>query len=496
MNKLKNFFTFIIILLTFYTILYAKPDLQLSSYGNDVYNSSDNATNTAITVYDTVCGKYSGTKITIQNDNGSDDDIYQISVTKPSSDWDYYILYQGKKYTGNWATEWISNGTSDNFSLYVKPPDSSSAKTYTFKITAQDSSSNSDSVAIYFNVIKKETFDIMILSDDNLTIGKYIYSPDNDEESYQVQISHYENHSLTFKIINRGNKLGNYILQAVSSYYDSDSIKFYSNNGDDITNDIFESKSLYLDNGSTDTYTMEIIGEKIKKTGLIYLKLYDADNNFIDSVTVNITLLDSGNNIYQMPYFKAFDNNTTYLLITNTSDKTGTVTVTNYADNDSSNNYTIDSYQMTSIEITKDSNLKLNSDNIIFAPIIINFDSVFNVTANLIPTNVNIKGKEIVLPLITEGSPYGSSKLYITNLESSTNSIKFYLYSYTGDKVAEESYSVNGNEYKSIDISDLTGSSTVTVYWGKIEGTKEFSAYLVDSILNSYINYYGFTLNQ
>ncbi len=495
MNKFKNYFIFVTILLTFNSILYARPDLKLNSYGNDIYNSSDNASNTAVTVYDTVCGKYSGIPITIQNDNGSDDEIYRISITKPSNDWDYYIQYQGKKYTGTWATEWISKGNNDNFSLYVKPPDSTSAKTYTFKVTAQNSSSNTDSVAVYFNVIKKETFDIMLLTDDNLTVGAYIYSSDNTEENYQVQISPYEKHTITFKVKNRGNKLGNYNLKAVSYYYDSDTIKFYSNNGEDITNDIFQSKSLYLDNGSTDTYSMEINGEKIKQSGALYLKVYDSNNILLDSITVNIAFLNPKNNIYKMPYVN--DNGTSFLFIVNTSDKSGTVTVTNTLDNDNSTNYSINEKALFPLNITKISKYNISSDNIVFAPFIIKFDNHFNIIANIIPVNIDIKGKELILPLLTQGATLGNSRIYITNFESSSNSITIYLYSYTGDKISESNHSVAANGYKAIDISELISSNgTTEVYWAKIEGTKEFSAYLVDSILNSYISYYGFSLKQ
>ena len=195
-----------------------------------------------------------------------------------------------------------------------------------------------------------------------------------------------------------------------------------------------------------------------------------------------------------MPYVN--DNGTSFLFIVNTSDKPGTVTVTNTLDNDNSTSYSINKKAIYSLNITKISKYNVSSDDIIFAPFIIEFDNNFNVTANIIPVNIDIKGKELILPLLTQGNTLGNSQIYITNFESASNSITIYLYSYTGDKIAESNYSIAANGYKTIDVSELIGSNTTEVYWAKIEGTREFSVYLVDSVLNSYINYYGFSLKQ
>ena len=219
----------------------------------------------------------------------------------------------------------------------------------------------------------------------------------------------------------------------------------------------------------------------------------------LDSLKIYITLSPSGNSEYEMPYTALDDNGSTaYLCLVNDSEQTGTVSILNYLNNDNASpvDYFLESKKIKFIPLMDSSKLKLISENILFAPFIVLFDENYNVSANIIPSNVRIKDKELILPLLIQSNDLGNSKVYINNFSSSENTVALTLYSYTGSKIFENNYTIEANGYQIIEIPSLIESDTSGIYWIKATGDKDLSIYSINSILNSYINIYGFSLNH
>ncbi|GEM_PF-5755141 len=498
---MRIFYSIFLIIFLSPIIIFARPDLKIGISGNDIYGTSDNATGAEYTIYNTLCGKYSYLQITMENDknldNTTDTEIYKISVTKPSSDWDYYVVYHTQKYTGDWNTEWINSLTSDSFLLYVRPPDGVSAETSTFVVNISDSKGSKDAGSVYVNVKKESVFDIMLPLSDNSTIGEYTFE-DNDESEYYLYVDSSSKYYLDFTVKNRGNKLAPYNITVSSSKLPESAFTVYKDGTSQKLISPFGNNIFYLDKNGEDKYSFEIDASKIDSSDYFYVKILDTSANLLDTFKVNVAYLAESKVKQRLPYIKYNDTKTTPLLfIVNTSDVSGDVSVENLVD-DSSSKYSLDPKATNIITLTKDSKLTVSSENIDIAAFIVVLDSDYKISANITPSNSSIEGKKVVLPLVVKGGTLGGTgSISINNISTEKNSVSVKLYDTTGKKVAESALSINQESYSYLDISLLSGnSSSSELYWIEFTATYDISVYLVNSVLGSYLKFYGYSIDK
>ncbi len=491
---IKKFFATFILFLTFSTLLIARPDLRIGSIGDNLYGTFGLGGGGEATLYNAIAGKYNKISLTIDNDpdnaSTTKEQIYPVSFTPPSTEWDYYIVYKGEKYTGTWATDIMSDNSSLDFDLYVKPPDGAEAVTYPFIISAIETNNLADSFTVNVNVVQQSNFDLSLLLDNGTTIGNYEYN--TTSSSYTLFVNKNQRYYLNFRVKNRGNILGSFIIKLVDSQLPTDSFEIFNDNTN-ITAAAMSGKEYFLDNGSYTDFQLKIDGNRINYKGTIYLYIYNSTLQTVDKFTLNVSVVQSSY-IYKFPYLNS-GNSITALIMTNYTDSQGSVTVKNLIDN-SSKDYTINAKSMAINTIDNVTQLQITSDSTIFSPLLLVIDNSYNIISSIIPYNVELTGTDMAVPLLVNLDNYSVAYLFISNDSDYSNNISVSFFNYNGKFISKKIFELAKNDFHSIKIPDILNSDNSTVYWAEIKSSYPVAAYVVNTFYNSFYKINCFQLRK
>jgi len=488
---MKGLLSFIIFIFIFFmeSFLFSRPDLIIQNSGDNVYGELNKGGGGSFTYISGENGVYNGIKFTIQNDNDSDSQIYQINAVMPSQGWKYYFYYNKNKYRGEWSTDTIAPKDNNTFYLYIMPPHSTPAQKYHIIINAT-SSDGSDSCDLYFNVKENAKFDIYyITNEDNLTIGEEIYE-NNSPEIQDITISSQkcEKKEIYFRIQNIGNIKDFCYLKFVSPYYKSTQFTFFLDN-QTITDSIQSGIKIFLNSNEEKVLDIKFNSYNLENSGYFYLELYDSNYKLVDEFRINLVISQATKD-YNFVFPKIFIKDPikySILVLTNTTDSDKYIDI--LKDNKFLSQLLVLKNSIKFFPITEEGEYTLKSICPI-VPFLIQLDKNYcpiNILEQLIFDNI---ARKIILPLIINANN-SKIRIILKNINKTEVKGKIKIFSSNGLQIEEKQIDLKGNETKLISEDDLKIDSKYPICWGSIEADSQIYVRFYNSLFNCYINYDG-----